>query len=284
MAIGSVMRNFCPPGNFPQGKPTRADLTDQADRGIDEGPFEITMVIGARVLHGIWYPEMLTKATFQCTEILSSIIQPGSLRRAMSFIHRFEQGSKACPTLLLLHGTGGNETDLIEFGRAIAPRSNLLSPRGNVLENGMPRFFRRFAHGVFDLQDVKFRVEELLEFIKVSARMYDFDPENLIAMGYSNGANMAAALLSLHERSLAGAILFRPMMVLVPEKMPDLSRCKILVCAGDHDSLIDPSKTSDLISFFETAGAHVAVHHHPGGHELGRDDFEAAQKWCRNRS
>jgi predicted esterase len=197
----------------------------------------------------------------------------------MSFIHRFEPGTKNSPTLLLLHGTGGNETDLIQFGRAIAPHSNLLSPRGNVLENGMPRFFRRFAHGLFDLQDLKFRAEELLDFIKASAKKYDFDPENVIAMGYSNGANIAATLLLLHEQSLAGAILFRPMMPLMPEKAPDLSRCQILVCAGDHDSMIDPAKTSELISFFEGVHAKVSVHHHPGGHELGRDDFEAAQKW-----
>src|SRR5438132_4129782 len=146
----------------------------------------------------------------------------------MSFIHRFEPGTTNSPTLLLLHGTGGNETDLIEFGRAIAPRSNLLSPRGNVLENGMPRFFRRFAHGVFDLQDLKFRAEELLDFIKASAEEHGFDPRNVIAMGYSNGANIAAALLLLHD-SLAGAILFRPMMTVVPEKVPDLSGCRILV-------------------------------------------------------
>jgi predicted esterase len=197
----------------------------------------------------------------------------------MSFIYRFEPGSKGGPTMLLLHGTGGNETDLIQFSRVIAPYSNLLSPRGKVLENGMPRFFKRIAHGVFDLQDLKFRAEELLEFIKASAKKYDFDPENVIAIGYSNGANIAATLLLLHERSLAGGILFRPMMTLVPEKVPDLSRCKILICTGDHDSMIDPAKTSELIAFFQIARAKVSVHHHPGGHELGRDDFEAAKKW-----
>jgi predicted esterase len=202
----------------------------------------------------------------------------------MSFIHRFEPASASHPTLLLLHGTGGNENDLIEFGRAIAPRSNLLSPRGNVLENGMPRFFRRFAHGVFDLQDLKFRAQELLDFTKASAEEYGFDPQNIIAMGYSNGANIAATLLLLHEKSLAGAILFRPMMILAPEKVPDLSGCRILMCAGDRDSMIDPAKTSELISFFETARAKVTVHRHPGGHELGRDDFEAAQRWFWGRN
>jgi len=197
----------------------------------------------------------------------------------MNFIYRFEPGAKDSPTLLLLHGTGGNETDLIGFGRAIAPHSNLLSPRGNVLENGMPRFFRRFSHGVFDLEDLKFRTEELLEFIEASARKYGFDRQNVIAMGYSNGANIAATLLLLHERSLAGAILFRPMMTITPHKVPDLSGRKVLVCAGDRDSMIDPAKTSELISFLGTAHADVSVHYHPGGHELGRDDFEAAQRW-----
>ena len=181
--------------------------------------------------------------------------------------------------MLLLHGTGGDETDLMDFGRAIAPESNLLSPRGNVLENGMPRFFRRFAHGVFDLDDLIYRTRELREFINASARKYDFDPDNVIAMGYSNGANIAAALLMLYEDALSAAILFRPMMPFVPDRKPDLSGRRILVCAGEHDSMIDPVKTSSLISFFESAGADVAVHYHPGGHELGRDDVEAAKLW-----
>src|SRR5262249_14568044 len=147
----------------------------------------------------------------------------------MNFIYRFEHGAKNSPNLLLLHGTGGNETDLIQFGRAIAPHSNLLSPRGNVVAYGMPRFFRSFSHGDFHLEDLKFITKELLEFIDSSARKYGLDRENLISMGYSNGANIAATLLLLHERSLAGAILFRPMMTLAPEKIPDLSGCKILV-------------------------------------------------------
>jgi predicted esterase len=197
----------------------------------------------------------------------------------MSLIHRFEPGKNSSLTMLLLHGTGGDETDLMDFGRAIAPESNLLSPRGNVLENGMPRFFRRFAHGVFDLDDLIYRTRELREFINASARKYDFDPGNVIAMGYSNGANIAAALLMLYEDALSAAILFRPMMPFVPDRKPDLSGRRILVCAGEHDSMIDPVKTSSLISFFESAGANVAVHYHPGGHELGRDDFEAAKLW-----
>jgi predicted esterase len=197
----------------------------------------------------------------------------------MSFLHRFEPGTKDRPTILLLHGTGGNETDLIPFARGIAPASNLLSPRGQVLENGLPRFFRRLAAGVFDLEDLKFRAGELLEFIRISAAKYHFDPKSVIAIGYSNGANIAAALLLLYERSLAGAILFRPMMPLVPEKIPDLSPCKILVAVGEHDVLIDPAKASELITFLESAQAKVTIHRHPGGHELGRDDFAAAERW-----
>jgi predicted esterase len=197
----------------------------------------------------------------------------------MSFIHRFEPGSNHHPTVLLLHGTGGDENDLIPFGRAVAPESNLLSLRGNVLENGMPRFFRRFAHGVFDLEDLRLRTRELREFIQTAAAKYHFDPGDVIAMGYSNGANIAATLLMLYEDSLTGAILFRPMMPLTPDRIPDLTVCSILVCAGDHDSIIEPAMTTSLISFLRSANAKVAVHHHPGGHELGRDDLEAARKW-----
>src|SRR5690348_5341093 len=142
----------------------------------------------------------------------------------LGFNHRFEPGNTlAAPTLLLLHGTGGDENDLLGVGRSIAPAANLLSPRGNVTENGMPRFFRRFAEGIFDEADIRFRAQELVGFIAFAAVHYGFDAQRVIAFGYSNGANIAGATLLLHPPALAGAILIRPMVPLVPSQTPDLN-------------------------------------------------------------
>src|SRR4051794_24816014 len=123
----------------------------------------------------------------------------------LNFIHRFEAGeSKESPTLLLLHGTGGDENDLVGVGRSVAPRANLLSVRGKVMENGAPRFFRRFAEGIFDEDDLKFRATELTDFIPAAAGEYGIDANNVIAFGYSNGANIAGAMLLLHPTALTG--------------------------------------------------------------------------------
>ena len=137
------------------------------------------------------------------------------------FIHEFVPGSSN-RTLLLLHGTGGNEHDLIPLGRELDPNAALLSPRGKVLENGMPRFFRRLAEGVFDLEDLQKRTHELADFVAAAADRYDIGNKNIVAVGYSNGANIAASTLLLRPEILAGAILFRAMIPLEPEERPDL--------------------------------------------------------------
>src|SRR5207237_6969726 len=150
------------------------------------------------------------------------------------FMHEFIPGSSA-RTVLLLHGTGGNERDLIPLGHELDPNASLLSPRGKVLENGMPRFFRRLAEGVFDLEDLRKRTHELADFVLSAADYYKIDIKRIVAVGYSNGANIAAGILLLRPEMLSAAILFRAMVPLVPETKPNLSSKLIWFGAGSHD-------------------------------------------------
>lgn len=196
----------------------------------------------------------------------------------LGFVHRYEAGeTENGPVLLLLHGTGGSENDLIEIGRAVAPGAALLSPRGKVLENGMPRFFRRFAEGVFDVQDVRERAAELSQFLDDAATEYGFDTRNIWALGYSNGANIAAALLLLHPEILAGAILLRAMVPLEPENAPDLQGVRVLLSEGTHDSIVPPENGEHLAAMLGGAGADVELIWQAGGHGLTANDFAAAR-------
>lgn len=196
------------------------------------------------------------------------------------FVHRFEAGeAPSAPTLLLLHGTGGDENDLLAVGRSIAPRANLLSPRGRVSEHGMPRFFRRFAEGVFDEDDIRRRAAELGEFIAIASVEYGFDAQQVLAFGYSNGANIACAMLLLDPRPLAGAILLRPMIPLVPQALPDLQGKNILIQAGASDPMGSPAEIEKLVTLLESAGAELTIQRHPGGHGLTHDDFSESQRW-----
>jgi len=201
--------------------------------------------------------------------------------RGLSFVHRYVPGEGGGATLLLLHGTGGNESDLLELGAGLLPGGTLLSPRGKVLENGMPRFFRRLAEGVFDVDDLQRRTHELADFIEEASSAYSLDPRRIVAIGYSNGANIAASTLLLRPEALAAAILFRPMVPLVPAAMPDLSGKSVLIAGAKHDPIAHPAETGRLVELFSTAGAAVEVHWRDGGHELGEDDIVAARAWMR---
>ena len=194
------------------------------------------------------------------------------------FIHEFVPG-KSDRTLLLLHGTGGNERDLVPLGRELDPRAALLSPRGKVLENGMPRFFRRLAEGVFDLEDLKNRTSELADFVAAAAQHYGFAADKVVAAGYSNGANIAASLLLLRPEILSAAILFRAMVPLVPETQPNLSSVRVWIGAGTDDPIIPTSETKRLAELLRKAGADVTIRHFPAGHELTMADVEAARDW-----
>jgi phospholipase/carboxylesterase len=196
----------------------------------------------------------------------------------LSFIHRFEPGNRleASP-LLLLHGTGGDENDLLPLGRAIAPGRPLLSVRGKVLEHGMPRFFRRLAEGVFDEDDVRHRANELADFIVEARREYQLVPP--IALGYSNGANIAAAMLLLRSDILAGAMLLRAMVPLRDVPKADLAGKPVLLVSGRSDPIIPPGNSAHLAAMLANAGADVQHRVLPAGHQLSQSDLTVAREW-----
>ncbi|HWZ05344.1 MAG TPA: alpha/beta hydrolase [Bradyrhizobium sp.] len=198
----------------------------------------------------------------------------------LTFIHRFEPGNRLeAPPLLLLHGTGGDENDLLPLGRAIAPGSALLSVRGKVLEHGMPRFFRRLAEGVFDENDVRRRANELADFVDDARKRYDLTVP--IALGYSNGANIAAAMLLLRPQVLAGAILLRAMVPLTQPPKPDLARKPVLITSGQRDPIIPVSNAAELAAQLTRAGANVQHSVLPTGHELTQTDVTFAKEWMK---
>jgi predicted esterase len=185
------------------------------------------------------------------------------------------------PTLLLLHGTGGTEEDLLPLGSMLAPGAALLSPRGKVLEGRMPRFFRRLAEGVFDVEDLVARTHELAAFVEGATAAYGLDPSRVVALGFSNGANIGASLLLLHPGLLRGAVLLRPMVPLEPSPPPDLTGTSVLLAAGRDDPLVAPEDTERLAALLQSAGADVAQSWSPGGHGLVPHDIETARSWLR---
>src|SRR6266496_3327492 len=198
------------------------------------------------------------------------------------FIHEFVPGTSN-RTLLLLHGTGGNERELIPVARELDSRAALLSPRGKVLENGMPRFFRRLGEGVFDLEDLKTRTNELADFVAAAARHYKLAANHIVGIGYSNGANIAASMLLLRPEIMHGAILFRAMVPLNPDTLPDLSSVRGWIGAGSYDPIVPGSETERLAELLRRTGADVTIHFATAGHGLTNDDLEAARHWLEKR-
>jgi phospholipase/carboxylesterase len=199
-------------------------------------------------------------------------------------IHVLEQGTDPnAPTLLLLHGTGGSERDLIGIGRMISAGSSLLGVRGNVSENGMARFFRRLAEGVFDEEDLVLRTNELNAFVDEAAGRYGFDRDRVVAVGYSNGANIAGSLLFHIANSLRGAILFHPMVPRRGLSLPDLRGVPVFIGAGRNDPLCAPAESEELGRLLEGAGANVRLYWENGGHQLARSEVEQAALWFREQ-
>jgi predicted esterase len=199
------------------------------------------------------------------------------------FIHKFIAGT-APYTVLLLHGTGGDENDLVPIGSSLAPGANLLSPRGNVSENGAPRFFRRLAHGVFDVADIHKRAAELAAFVAESAKEHGFDASRVYALGYSNGANIAHAMMLLQPGVLAGGVLLRPMPVIEAPAGVDLKGIPVLIAAGDEDGMTTPEFTHRLATDLSHAGAKVDVKWMASGHELTPYDFQITQAFFKSLS
>jgi phospholipase/carboxylesterase len=200
--------------------------------------------------------------------------------RADERARQLATGGKAFTTFLLLHGTGGNEQDLIPLVYEIDKSAAILSPRGKVLENGItPRFFRRLAEGVFDIEDLKFRTNELADFVNDASKTYDFDLQHVIAIGYSNGANIAASMLLLRPEILSSAILFRAMVPLVPEILPDLSNKHIFMSSGLYDPIVSRQQAENLFGLFKNAGANVSLSWQESGHELTMEEVRKAKEW-----
>ncbi|WP_404293319.1 alpha/beta hydrolase [Microvirga sp. RSM25] len=196
----------------------------------------------------------------------------------LSFIHRYEPATDPKrPPLLLLHGTGGDENDLQDLGRMISPGSALLSPRGKILENGMPRFFRRLAEGVFDEEDVRFRANELADFVAEARKAYGLEAP--VAVGFSNGANIAAAMLMLRPEALAGAALLRAMVPLSSAPQVDLAGKRVLMISGAMDPIIPADNSNRLAASLSGSGAEVQHQMLPTGHNLSQSDLSLLVKW-----
>lgn len=198
----------------------------------------------------------------------------------LDFVHAWHPGGAPdAPVVLALHGTGGNEHDLVPLAREVAPGAAILSPRGKVLEQGMPRFFRRLAEGVFDLEDLRRRTVELGAFVQAAAAHYGFDESRVTAMGFSNGANIAASLMLRAPGRLRSGILFRAMVPFEPDTPPPLDGTRVLLSEGGADPLVSRETAERLASILRAGGAEVTLEWQEAGHQLTQRDVDVAKAW-----
>jgi phospholipase/carboxylesterase len=199
----------------------------------------------------------------------------------LGFIHRFipADDPTSAETLVVLHGTGGDENDLIGIGRAIAPGAAIISPRGKVLENGAARFFKRLAEGVFDPVEVRSSAEELSKFIRAAVLKYGLDPARVFAFGYSNGANVASTVMLIDPGVIRDAILFRPMLVFEPDDTPDLSASSVLISAGRMDPIVPTGSVERLVELLKASRANVTLKWQLAGHNLAPSEVREAADW-----
>ena len=201
----------------------------------------------------------------------------------LDFAHQFVPGAeKSGRTLLLLHGTGGNEHDMLGLGRRIDPEAALLSPRGKVNENGNNRFFRRLAEGIFDEGDVVRRSHELANFLSAATTEYEIDTRQMVAVGYSNGANIASAMMLLGVAPFSFAILLRAMVPLTKTELTNGNKGRVLISEGESDPISPPAGGSDLAKLLRDTGLEVDLIVQPSGHHLIEEDIVAAQRWLKS--
>ncbi|MFL2100739.1 alpha/beta hydrolase [Desemzia sp. FAM 23991] len=194
--------------------------------------------------------------------------------------HLFKEGTNPTkPTLLLLHGTGGTENDLLPLAEMVDAEASVLSVRGNIVENGMPRYFKRLAEGVFDIENLKEETKNLADFIDEAAKKYGFDRDNVVAIGYSNGANIAGSLLFHYQDVLKGAILHHPMVPLRGMDLPNLNQVPVFIGAGENDPICAPQESKDLKHLLEEAGSTVEIDWGQHGHSLTQKEVVAAAQW-----
>jgi len=264
--------NSCLARNF-DDRPSLSRLLNDRDRAA-ETRLQLVEIPSKPIARGLLSPN------------IHRVTSVYGLRQTMSdlgFIHRFipAQDNQSGRVLLLLHGTGGNENDMVPLGRDLDPTAALLSLRGNVLENGLPRFFRRLAEGVFDEEDVIRRANELANFLPKAAAKYEFDMKRLTAVGYSNGANIVAAVLLLRPSAITSAVLLRAMVPLIPASEPDLSGTRVLICSGKRDPIIPVENAERLVAMLRQADSDVTHRFEEAGHQLVFGELEAAKKWLR---
>jgi phospholipase/carboxylesterase len=205
-----------------------------------------------------------------------------TLSQLQGYDYRFEKGTdESGPVLLLLHGTGGNEHDLIPVGRLVAPEAHLVSPRGNVSENGALRFFRRLAEGVFDMEDLAQRTGDLLRFLDAAATRHGFTTDRVIALGFSNGANIAASMMLTDPARLRHGILLRSMVPFEPKTVPDMKGSSALIAAGRTDRMIPGPQTERLAELMRSAGARVELKWYDAGHTLTSADVNDARNYVK---
>jgi predicted esterase len=200
--------------------------------------------------------------------------------KELGFIHHFIPSStKTNEVILLLHGTGGDENYLLDIGRRISPGAAILTPRGNVLDNGSNRFCLRSPDGVYDIADVKLRTDELANFIANAATRYKFDVDRLSVIGYSNGASIAAAVILTHPGIIKRSVLFHPGLPLMPQILPDLSSTRALITYGDNDTIVNPGESQALANLLKKCRAQVVVYRHSENHELEDSEIIAAKRF-----
>ena len=228
----------------------------------------------------------MDKVPVQFLQRPDTMTRPSSPKEALSlFPHRFVPGDRLVSplALLLLHGTGGDEDDLLPLGPYLAPGAAVLSPRGRVLEHGAARFFRRIAEGVFDEDDLRRRTDELADFVRAAREEYELQDRQLVAVGFSNGANIAGSLLLRQPDVLDGAILFRAMVPFVPDNPPPLEGKPVYLGSGRADPIVHTTETERWAAMLRAAGAEVTLHWSEMGHALNQEDIDSAREWLRGR-